>query len=246
MKKTLSLFLVVIMMLTLGACGKDKKEDGAATDGKKAETAVENKFEGEWLGVGGDAWGFAMTAEDAAAYTLTVEKTEKASIVVDGDALEAKYTVDGDSIILKVEELDMESTGNLTDGAIYFEDLMGLGINIYFAKEGTDAADPSRYIPEAEKAMVGTWTSYAVTDILDEDVSDIVPADALVMNFNGDYTVDIDLAGEMIVGETWTIYEDFGYLTDSEYDFSWDVVGDEIVVSYYDGEDTYKFTCAKA
>ena len=236
MKKILAFLLAVMMMLSLVACGN---KDGSNT------AATADEFEGDWIGVGGDAWGIAFTAEDAAAYVLSVSGS-KASVIVDGEAMEATCKTDGNTITLEIEALDMSSTGTLEDGAIYFEDLLGLGINIYFAKEGTDAADPALYIPEADSAMVGTWYSYAVTDILDEDASDVFPEDALIMNFNGDYTVDIELDGEMKVGETWTLSEDFGFLTDSDYDFTWDVVEDEIVVSYYDGSDTYKFICEKA
>lgn len=239
MKKILAILLSVMMILTIGACGKKEEQNNSGA-------TADNQFTGEWIGVGGDLFGMAMTAEEAAAYTLTVNSDGKAVLTTDGEPLETTWESAGDTITLKVDVLDEESAGTLSDGAIQFEDLLGLGINIYFAKEGTDAADPSLYIPEADKAMIGTWKSYAVTDILDDDASAIIPADSLTITFNGDYTADIDIGELKITGESWTLYDGYGFLTDSDYDITWDVTGDEIVVSYYDGNDTYKFTCKKA
>lgn len=240
MKKIIALLLALVMVLSFAACGKDESKSDSS-----AQSGAESTFVGEWIGVGGAAWDVSLTAEDAAAYALSVSDDGKATISIDGDPIEAEWSSKGDKITLKADALAMSTEGTLKDGAILFEDLFDLGIKIYFAQEGTDAADPSLYIPESDKAMVGTWTSYAVTDLFDDDISDVVPADSLIMIFNGDYTVDISLGDETIVGETWTISDGFGFLLDSEYDFTWDVVDDEIVVSYYDESDTYKFTCAK-
>jgi len=244
MKKLLALGLTLTMALSLSACG-DKAKDEKAKDEKSSTAAVvENKFSGEWIGVGGDAWGMTFTAEDAAAYTLSVEDAGKAILTTDGEELETVYEIDGDKIKLEVEALEMSSEGVLENGAIYFEDLMGLGINIYFAKEGTDAADPSLYIPEADKAMVGTWKSYAVADILDEDASGEISPEALTLTFKGDYTVDVEYNGEVTENQQWTLYENFGYLADSTLDISWDVEGDEIVVTC-NMDDYYNFSCKK-
>ena len=237
MKKILSMVLSVMMILSLGACGKKEEQKGS-------EAKADNQFTGEWIGVGGDMFGMAMTVEEASAYTLTVNGDGKAVLNTDGEPLDTTWTSADDTITLKVDALEIETAGNLADGAIYFEDLMGFGVNIYFAKEGTDAADPSLYIPEADKAMVGTWTSYAVADVLGDDMSATVPADSLKLTFKGDYTVDVEIGAEKFEGETWSLMESFGYLADSDCDISWDVVGDEIEVTY-SGDDYLVFTCRK-
>lgn len=234
MKKLLAFIMAAVMMFSLVACSGDENK---STGGK---------FAGEWIGVGGDTWGMAMTAEDASAYTLSVGNSGKAVFATDGEEIEATYATDGDTITFTVESLELEFTGNLTDGALVVDDLLGFGIKVIFAQEGTPAADPSLYIPEADKNMVGEWHSYEVKDILEEDLSAVVPADSLTMIFYGDYTVDISLGEDTITGEKWTISDDYGYLADSDYDFTWDVVGDEIVVAYYDGTESYYFTCAKS
>ncbi|MBQ4528447.1 MAG: hypothetical protein II998_10275 [Clostridia bacterium] len=240
MKKILALVLAVMMVMTLGACSSEEK----AT---KSESKSSGKFVGEWIGVGGDTFGIAMTGEEAGSYTLSVTDDGKASLSIDGEAMELKWSEEGDTIVLKEETLDITNKGNLTNGAIYIEDLMGFGINIYFAQEGTDAADPSLYIPEADRAMLGTWTSYAVTDVLDEDISDVVPADSLTITFNGDYTATVYVNGLNILGQSWSLSEGYGFFVDSDYDISWDVLGEEIKVCYFDENgDSYYYMCKKS
>ncbi len=233
MKKIFASIIIVVMMLSLVACDGDENK---STGGK---------FAGEWIGVGGDTWGMTMTAEEASVYSVSVDNSGKAVIATDGEKINATYATEGDTITFEVEALDLKFTGNLTDGALVVDDLLGFGIKVIFAQEGTPAADPALYIPEADKNMVGEWHSYEVKDILEEDISDAVPADLLTMIFYGDYTVDISLGEDTITGEKWATSDDYGYLADSDYDFTWDIVGDEIVVAYYDGEESYYFTCAK-
>lgn len=256
MKKLLALLLAGIMVFAFVSCGKDEgvkgsdaKSQSSSNDQEnieenKPEAEAEGTFDGEWIGVGGDTYGIVMTAEDAGKYTMEISGN-KATLTVDGTASEVKCEVDGDKVTMSEELLDMSFEGTHKDGAIYFEDFMCMGIKIYFAKEGTPAADPALYIPEADKAMVGTWKSYAVTDILEEDVSDVVAPDSLTLTFKGDYTVDITYGEETVTGETWTLYDGYGYLSDSEYGLDWDVKDDEIVVSYYNNDEYYYFTCAK-
>ena len=247
MKKVLSIVLVCIMVFSLAACGGD--DNGSNSNGgSSAGNAVpaDSPFIGEWIGVGGEAWGLPMTAKDAAAYTLSVKADGKAALTTEGSPLEVAWNTDGDKITLKQENIDVSSTGTLKDGAILFDDLMDLGIKIYFAKEGTDAADPALYIPETDKAMVGTWTSYAVTDILEDDISDVVPADSFTITFRSDYTADVKIGELDIPDQTWALSDGFGYLADSEYDITWDVVDDEIKICYFDDQsDSYYFMCKK-
>jgi len=262
MKKVLALLLALVMVFSLAACGGDgsesaeKKPEATNTEtnktvdgnGETNKEAADNgdTILGEWIGVGGDSFGFSMTATDAAAYTITLEEGGKGSTTLDSDPMDIEWSQDGDKITVTVIDYDTTSEGTLTDGALYFEDYVGFGVNIYLAKEGTPAFDPGLYIPEEDKAMVGTWTSYKVTDVLEEDVSDVMAADALVMTLNGDYTAEAELNGEVIESTSWTLYDGFGYLTESEYDISWDVKGDEIVVAYYTDEDAFYFTCSKS
>lgn len=227
MKKILIIALVAIMAISLTACGGEKTNDA---------------YVGNWISVSGTAMGYTLTGEDIDGFALTLKDGGKGTMKIDGDEAGIKWTDDGANIIIKVQ--GEELVGAIGDNTLLFKDLLGTGMDLTFAKEGTDAAKPENFLPENEKKLLGSWTSYKVTDVLGDDVSGEVAADALKMTFNSDHTVDIEFRGEAISAQKWSMLDDWGSLDDSDYDFSWSVVGEEIEVTY-NGDDYWIFTCAK-
>ena len=228
MKKIVSLFLTITMVLSLVACGGGGRADDA--------------YVGKWISVAGTAMGFTLTGEDIEGFDLDLEAGGKGTMSVDGEAAKIKWTNDDTTLTLSVS--GEEFVGNIGKDTLVFVNLMNLGMDLTFAKEGTDAAKPENFLPENEKKLLGSWTSYKVTDVLGDDVSGEVAADALKMTFNSDHTVDIEFGGEAISAQKWSMLDDWGSLDDSDYDFSWSVVGEEIEVTY-NGDDYWIFTCAK-
>lgn len=227
MKKLLSIILAGVMLLSLTACGGGRADDAYA---------------GNWISVSGTAMGFTMTGEDIEGFGLTLETDGKGTMAIDGDEANIKWTNDDTNLTVTVEGEDLVAT--IGKDTLTFVNLMNTGMDLTFAKEGTDAAKPENFLPENEKKIIGSWTSYKVTDVLGDDVSGEVAPDALKMTFKGDKTVDIEFNGESITGEKWSMLDTWGSLDESDYDFSWDIVGEEIEVTY-NGDEYWIFTCKK-
>lgn len=228
MKKIISIILAGIMMLSLAACGEDGRSDDA--------------YVGKWQSVSGTAMGYTLTGEDISGFSFDFESDGKGIMTVDGDKTKIKWTNDDKNLTVKID--DEKLVGEIGDNTLKFKNLLDTGMDITFAKEGTDAANPENYFPENEKKMLGSWSSYKVTDVLGDDASGEVAADALKMTFKGDHTVDIEFRGEKIEAQKWSMLDDWGTLDDSEYDFSWQIVDEEIEVTYNE-EEYWIFTCAK-
>lgn len=227
MKKLLSIILAVVMLLSLAACGGGRADD---------------IYVGNWISISGTAMGYTLTGEEVSGFGLNLEAGGKGSMMIEGDEANIKWTNDDVNLTVKVQ--GEELVGTIGTDTLTFVNLLNTGMDLTFAKEGTDAAKPENALPENEKAVLGTWTSYAVTDVLGSDASADIAADALTMTFNADHTCDIVFRGESITGQTWSMLDAWGFLEDSEYDFSWDVEGEELKVTY-NGEDYWIFSCAK-
>lgn len=63
----------------------------------------------------------------------------KDTVMLDGDDFPMKWTLDGESITISIEEVD--SVGRLTDGVITV-DLMDMGVELTFLKEGAEIPAP--------------------------------------------------------------------------------------------------------
>ena len=227
MKKLLSIILAGIMLLSLVACG-----------GGRADEA----YVGNWISVSGTAMGFTMTGEDIEGFGLVLESGGKGTMRIEGDEAGIKWTNDDTNLTVTVQ--GEELVGTIGTDTLTFVNLLNTGMDLTFAKEGTDAAKPENFLPENEKKIIGSWSSYKVTDVLGDDVSGEIAADALKLTFKGDKTVDIEFNGESIVGEKWSMLDTWGSLDESDYDFSWDNAGEELEVTY-NGDEYWIFTCKK-
>ena len=228
MKKILAMIITGIIALSLVSCG------GGPAD---------EKFVGKWISVAGESLGITLTGEDIDGFELNLESGGKGTMVIDEDEGKIKWTNDETTLTITVDGEEMVAT--IGEDTLVFDDMLGMGMKITFALEGSDAANPENYLPEEVKSMIGTWNSYNVTDVLGDDASAEISPEALKLTFKADYTVDVEYNGESIPGQTWSMLGDWGSLDDSDYSISWDVVGEEIEVTYSYGEDYFIFSCKK-
>lgn len=230
MKKNISLILIISLLAgLLTGCGGGGRAD--------------EKYVGKWISVAGEAFGVTLTGEDMEGYALELKKDGKATLIFNNESQSAKWTNDDTSITLKTG--GTEIAGTLGEDLIIFDDMLGSGMKVTFAKEGTDATKPENYLPESEKKMLGTWQSHSVTDILGDPVDEL-NGDELKMVFSADHTVQIILGGEDTFTTKWSLLGDsWGSVDDENIDISWDVTDEGISVNYSPGDDYYIFMCKK-
>lgn len=209
----------------------------SCTGGANADKA----YVGKWVSVTGEAMGITLTGEDIGGFALDLQEGGKAVLTVDGESESVKWQNEEEILTVSANGTDM--TGTVKGDTIVFDDMLNMGLKLTFAKEGTDAAKPENYLPEADKGMLGTWQSNRVTDILGDDV-DAYAADALKLEFTAEHTVNIALNGEETNGKKWSLIgDDWGSVDDVN--MNWDITQDGIDVNYTIDDEYYVFHCVK-
>ena len=229
MKKVFLIVLVGIMVLSLAACGGGGRADEA--------------YVGNWVSVAGTALGYTLTGDDISGFALALEDGGKGAITIEGEETNIKWTNDDTNLTVTLQ--GEELVGVIGEDTLVFTNLLNTGMDLTFAKEGTDAAKPENALPDNEKAVIGTWVSNKVTDVLEEDASGAVAPDAMKLTFKSDHTADIEFNGKTYSNQKWSMLDTFGFLDDGgELDLTWDTEGEELKVTY-NGEEYWIFTCAK-
>ena len=98
------------------------------------------------------------------AFEFEVKKGGKASIFIGEDTGQGKWSAEEDQFTLTIEGEDM--VGVIGENTISFDDMLGMGVKIIFAKEGTKAMDPDLYLTEEESVVLGEWMSESVEELL--------------------------------------------------------------------------------
>lgn len=226
--KLLVLVCFAMTMCMLSACG-----------GGNADEA----YVGKWVSVAGEAMGLTLTGEDISGFALELKSGGKAVLTVEGDSDNVKWKNEGNVITISANGTDM--TGTAENDTIVFDDMLDMGLKLTFAKEGTDAANPEKYLPEADKNMVGEWQSDDVTDVLGDPV-DVYAPDALKLEFSGDHTMSVTLDGETVSDLNWSLLgDDWGTVDDESINMNWDIGEDGIDVNYTIDDKYYVFHCVK-
>ncbi|MBR5239239.1 MAG: hypothetical protein IKW04_01520 [Clostridia bacterium] len=246
MKKLVALLLAVLMVLSMAACSK--KEEGAS-----ASVTLDEKFVGTWVGFLGEAYDVELLPEQVANYVLNVQADGTVTLTTEVSEFKMSGVAEGDTLTITESNLDITNEAILADGVLYVENLLDMNTNIFFAKdgeipEGTFLTDPEEDLEEDDGSeLLGVWGSYQVLNAIDEDVSDEIPADAMVLTFLDEDTVDVMIGEDLYPGESYEYYDGFGWLADIELDISFEITEDgEMKVDYYDAEENgYYFTCAK-
>lgn len=233
MKKSsvLALFLTLgLAVSVLSGCGG-------------SNVRADQELEGKYIAVLGEMWGISMSGDDLDGFAFDLQSGGKAVMTIDGDSHKVKWQNDDDTITITIDSENMVGTRG-TD-SFKVENILDMGMDITFAKEGTAAAEAGQYLPEKEKFMLGKWQSVSVADILGDPVEGVA-ADALSLEFTGDHMMTASLGGQDLGSHKWSLLGDWGSVDDDELNLSWDITDDGLEVSYSNDDDYLVFACAKA
>ena len=139
MKKHIALLLALVMVFALTACGGEKDNDPNL-----------GKYVGATVEVFGEDVNISEIYSEGENY-IELRSGGKCVFTLDGDSASGKWKLDGNDIVLTIE--DMDSTGTLKDGVLTI-DFMGEGIMMTFVKDGataptTDAASKPTDEPQS-------------------------------------------------------------------------------------------------
>lgn len=240
MKKKISAFFIGICMIcTLFMIGC----------GANAEKSL---YEGKWIAVSAQMMGVSVGIEETfgGEFEFEVKRGGKAGVRIGEETGKGKWWVEEEQFTLKIEGEEM--VGAIGENTISFDDMLGMGVKIIFAKEGTDAMNPDLYLTEEESLVLGEWMSESVEELLDdgprtsmEGVEDI--HDALRLNFKNDRSASVFYKGQEIGTFPWSAA--LGYCTLETEDPSITIAINEdetLDVTYSTDEDYYTFHCIRS
>ena len=210
--------------------------------GGGSSVRADAELEGHYIAVVGEMMGMALTGDDLSGFAFDLESGGKGTITVDGESHGIKWQNDDSTVTITVDKTDIVGTRK-TD-AFTMENMLDMGMDLTFAKEGTEAAKPDAYIPEKDKFMLGDWQSDGVADVLGNPVEDMAD-DALQLTFTGDYQVKVTLNGEDKGTYKWSNLSSWGNVDDDSFKLSWDIQEDGLEVTYNNAEGYYVFHCPK-
>lgn len=194
MKKNFSLFITIILCLSMVAC--------SGSSGKVDEALL-----GKYICVTGTMLGMTMSGDDMSDFELELQDKGKATMKISGESHNVKWSSDDSTITLKIDGVD--AVGELGENTITFKDFLeeqlGTSMDLTFAKDGTEAAEPENYLPKEEKSLIGDWVSVSVADVLGDDVSEEVDPTALAATFDGDHSATISFMGKEIGSSKWSL-----------------------------------------
>lgn len=230
MKKLLSTIISIAVILTvLSGCGSE------ALTG----------HEGKYISIAGKMLGIPLSAEEISGWDIDLSAGGKGTMDIDGKNVSIKWSVDDGIITIKTQGEEM--TGKIDGDVIAIDDVLGMGMKLTFAKEGSQAAsDPYFVLSEDEKSVVGTWKSNYVSDVSDNDASEEIDPAAFTMELLPDKTAKITYKGSDMGDDlTWSWYTSLGGSIQG-CDVTWTMNEDgSIKVTYYEGDDFYYFNCVK-
>lgn len=94
--------------------------------------------EGKYVSVAGEAMGITLTGEDIEGWSIELKAGGKGSMEVNGTSAGIKWSLEGETITIKVQ--GEEITGTIANDVITVDDVLGSGMKLTFAKEGSEAA----------------------------------------------------------------------------------------------------------
>ena len=178
MKKFLAILMVAVMLLSLAACGGGEPDPNC----------------GVYQGIRGEMDGIVLTMDElypGESY-LELKSGGKADLVLEGDKMSAKWTLEGETFNLVVEGEDCP--GTLKDGIVIF-DFTGIGMYLTFAKDGVK-------VPPSEFSEVGSYHFYGLDqdgEYTDYDtIVEIGMENLTYVIFNEDGTGILAMEGEEI------------------------------------------------
>ena len=238
MKKIFSLFVTMILCLSMTAC--------FGSSGKVNEALV-----GKYICVTGTMLGMTMSGDDMSDFELELKEKGKATITISGESHNAKWSSEESTVTLKIDGVD--AVGELGEDTITFksflEEAVGVSMDLTFAKEGTDAAKPENYLPENEKALIGDWVSVSVANTLGADASEEVDPTALAITFDDDHLATVSFMGEKVGTSKWSMLTEtvvFDDTLDNGVNLNGDYKDGELILNYSSDDNYYVFTMSNS
>ena len=201
MRKKLNLLfglVLIISMIALIGCG------GSGKTGEK------NPYEGKWVAVSAQMMGMSVSIDETfgGAFEFEVKNNGKVSFSVGDTTGNGKWSVEDDQFILSIEGEEM--VGIIGKDIISFDNMLEMGVKVIFAKDGTDAMDPSLYLTEEESAVIGEWAAESVEELLGDGPQTSMEGvdninDALRLDFKSDRNVTVIYKGEEIGTFPWSV-----------------------------------------
>lgn len=240
MRKKLSIYLSIMLLgiFLLLACGNTTKKELVP-------------YEGKWVAVVAEMFGCRTGIEESVggAMELDLKSNGDVQVTIGDDEGKASCSVEGNQFTLVIDGEEMK--GIIDGDTIVFDDMLGMGLKVIFAKDGTDAMNPDLYLSEDQKAIMGQWQSVTVEEILGDGPKTSFPGvddihDALRLNFKADNQVEIIYKGESIGSYSWDIA--LGICTiDSDNPLFLVMMNEDntMNVTYSTDDDYYDFICEK-
>ena len=110
---------MTIAVTVLTACGNSGEATG---------------YEGKYISVSGEMMGMELTGEDIAGWSIELNNGGKGKMEIDGDTGNIKWSLEDETITVNVDGEEM--TGLIDGDKLVFDDILGSGMKLTFAKEG--------------------------------------------------------------------------------------------------------------
>lgn len=243
MRKKLNLLLGLVFIISMAAL------TGCGGSGKAGE---KNPYEGKWVAVSAQMMGISVSVDETFGgdFEFEVKNGGKVSFSVGDTTGNGKWSVEDDQFTLSIEGEKM--VGTIGKDIISFDDMLEMGVKVIFAKDGTDAMDPSLYLTEEESAVIGKWASESVEELLGDGPQTSMEGvdninDALRLDFKNDRNVTVIYKGEEIGTFPWSVA--LGYCAIESDNPSLSVaINDDgtLKADYSNDEDYYTFHCVKS
>lgn len=102
-------------------------------------------LEGKWIAIVGVSEGISVPIKDVidGSFEFVLKKGHKVELIADDESGKGKWEEEGNTITIKIQGETL--VGEVGEDIITFDNMMDTGVQFIFAKEGTDAMDPSLY-----------------------------------------------------------------------------------------------------
>ena len=119
MKRTISLLLTFVLILSLTACGG-------------GNVRADDKYFGAYKAISASAMGISMSADSMPEFAFELKEGGKGSMTVDGTTKGIKWSNDDENVTLKIE--GKEVVANVVDDTLVIENMLDMGVDFTFAK----------------------------------------------------------------------------------------------------------------